>query len=119
MVLSQAQGSAAQKGIPAAQKYAYKEKANFLALYSIQDVVDLFSPEELILVAPQPYGKVTLDEEFIQNLSNKKYAIVFGGNDPGLTRKELDMGTSVQLPIPDIGSIGTLAVTLAKIRQLI
>lgn len=119
MVISQAQGSAAQKGVPSAQKLAFKERANFLILYSLQDVVDLFSPEEVILVAPPPYGKETLDRDLVESLKDKKAMIVFGGSDPGLSRKDLDMGRSVQLPVGDIGSIGTLAIGLAIFKGLI
>ncbi|RMG31180.1 MAG: hypothetical protein D6732_14960 [Methanobacteriota archaeon] len=119
MVISQAQGSAAQKGVPAAQKLAFKERANFLVLYSLQDVVDLFSPEEVILVAPPPYGKEKLDKNLAEQIKGRKYAIVFGGSDPGLSRKDLDMGRSVQLPVGDIGSIGTLSIGLAILKGLI
>ncbi len=119
MIISQAQGSAAQKGVPSAQKLAFKERANFLVLYSLQDVIDLFSPEEVILVAPPPYGKEKLDKAFAEEMKGKKYVIVFGGSDPGLSRKDLDMGRSVQIPVGDIGSIGTLSIGLAILKGLI
>ncbi len=119
IVISQAQGSAAQKGIPNAQKLAYRAGVNFLFLNGLQDIVDLFSPEALVLVAPPPYGDKQLDEEFVESLKGKKVAIVFGGSDPGLSRKDLDMGETVQLPVGDIGSIGTIAIGLAKFKRRI
>lgn len=119
LVITNAQGSAAQRGIPTAQKLAYKEKANFMALADIQDVIDLFTPEEVVVMAPSPYGKESLSDELIAELTDKKYILVFGGNDPGLSRKDLDSGRSVQLNVGDIGSIGTISITLAKLKGLI
>lgn len=116
IIISDPQGSAAQRGIPSAQKYAYKGKANFMALNGLEDIKELFNPEEFIVIAPPPYGKETLDRAFVESLKDKKYVLVFGGNDPGLSRKDLDSGRSVQLAMPDIGSIGTVAITLALVR---
>ena len=119
LIITNAQGSAAQRGIPAAQKLAYKEKANFMALADISDVIDLFSPEEIIVIAPPPYGKQAFDRSFVEGLSDKRVALVFGGSDPGLSRKDLDKGTSVQLNVGDIGSIGTVAIVLAMFKGAI
>lgn len=119
LIISNAQGSAAQRGIPAAQKLAYKEGANFMALANVQDAIELFSPEEVIVVAPPPYGKEMLDADFVDSIEGKKTLIVFGGSDPGLSRKDLDMGRSVQIKAGDIGSIGTLAIGLALLKKMI
>jgi SpoU rRNA methylase family enzyme len=119
LIITNAQGSAAQRGIPTAQKLAYSSNANFMALADLNDVKDLFNPEELIVVAPAPYGKEEFNETLVDELESKKYVIVFGGNDPGLSRKDLDQGRSVQLKVGDIGSIGTVAIVLAKLRKLV
>ena len=114
LIITHAQGSAAQRGIPTAQKYALKAGINFMALSELADIDELFQPEMRIVVAPPPYGKTTLDHEFVSQHNNKRYVVVFGGNDPGLSRKDLEYGDAiVQVPAGDLGSIGTLTLGLA------
>lgn len=114
LVITQAQGSAAQRGLPAAQKIALKHNINFMSLYDLTDVSELFQPEEIIVVAPPPYGKMNLDTNFVKNLQGKRWIAIFGGSDPGLSRKDLEKGNSVvQIPAGDLGSIGMLTLGLA------
>ncbi len=114
VIITNAQGSGAQKGIPSAQKYALQNKMNFMALNDISDVKELFDYDFLFFVAPPPYGNKNLDMEFVDSLNNKRWIAVFGGNDPGLTRKDLEKGDeTVQVPAGDIGSTGTITLALA------
>ncbi len=114
LIITQAQGSAAQRGLPAAQKLALKHDINFMSLYEIADLKELFSPDILIVVAPPPYGKENLDSKIVENLQGKRWIAVFGGSDPGLSRKDLEMGdVIVQIPAGDMGSLGTLTLGLA------
>ncbi len=117
LIITQAQGSAAQNGIPSAQKLALKNKLNFLALYSVEDVIELFNPEQVVLIAPPPFGKENLSQGVIDEIKAQKTVVVFGGNDPGLSRKDLDLGRTVQLSVGDIGSIATLSLTLALLKH--
>lgn len=114
LAITHAQGSAAQRGLPAAQKLAMQNDINFFSLSTIEDVKELLQPELLIVVAPPPYGKKNLDASFVEGLADKRWVAVFGGNDPGLGRKDLALGDEVvQVPAGDIGSIGTLTLGLA------
>ncbi|MHA2251546.1 MAG: RecB-family nuclease [Candidatus Kariarchaeaceae archaeon] len=114
LVITQAQGSAAQRGLPAAQKLAFKHEINFMSLYELNDLTELFNPDELVLIVPPPYGKTNLDSDFVKTLEGKRWIAVFGGNDPGLSRKDIEKGDSiVQLPAGDLGSVGTLVLGLA------
>jgi len=114
LIVTHAQGSAAQRGLPAAQKLSLKNDVNFMSLLDIDDVKELFQPEMVIVVAPAPYGKQNLTEDFLDKIREKRYVIVFGGNDPGLSRKDLEKGEEiVQIPAGDLGSIGILTLGLA------
>lgn len=114
LIITNAQGSAAQRGLPAAQKLALKNNVNFMSLLDIDDVKELFQPEMVIVVAPPPYGEENLTEEFLDSIREKRYIVVFGGNDPGLSRKDLEKGEKiVQIPAGDLGSIGMLTLGLA------
>lgn len=114
LIITHAQGSAAQRGLPAAQKLALKNDVNFMSLLDIDDVKELFQPELVVVVAPAPYGEQNLTEEFLGKIEGKRYVVVFGGNDPGLSRKDLEKGDeTVQIPAGDLGSIGILTLGLA------
>lgn len=112
--ITNAQGSAAQRGLPTAQKMAIKNDISFFTLSDIDDLIELFQPEITIVVAPSPYGKDVLDSEFLLKIQNKRVLIIFGGNEPGLSRKDLEKGDYiVEVPAGDIGSAGTLTLGLA------
>lgn len=114
LIITHAQGSAAQRGLPAAQKMALKQDVNFMSLLDIEDVKELFQPEKIIVIAPPPYGDKNLTQEFLDDLQNKRYVVVFGGNEPGLSRKDLEKGDEIiQIPAGDLGSTGTLTLGLA------
>jgi len=114
LAITHAQGSAAQRGLPAAQKLAMQHDINFFSLSTIDDIVELLQPDTMIVVAPPPYGKKNLDSAFVSTLKGKRWIAIFGGSDPGLGRKDLAKGNEVvQVPAGDIGSIGTLTLGLA------
>jgi len=119
-VVTKASGSAAQAGVPEAQKMALRLGKGFLYLASIDDVLEIFRPELVLTVAPPPYAEKPLNVEDVTLSSAKDYVVVvFGGSEPGLSRRELEKGVSVYPPgLPgDIGSIGLLAITLYLIKQ--
>lgn len=60
VAITQAQGSAAQRGLPAAQKIAMQNNINFFSLNNLDDIKELLKPDLMILVAPPPYGKKIL-----------------------------------------------------------
>ena len=47
---------------------------------------------------------------------HKKILLIFGGSDPGLSKRDLELGIDTYLPVPaDIGTIGTAAIILFQI----
>ncbi|MCY3411128.1 MAG: hypothetical protein INQ03_05755 [Candidatus Heimdallarchaeota archaeon] len=114
VIITNAQGSAAHRGLPAAQKLAIQHDIRFMALSDINDIVELFQPDEILMVAPPPYGKENLTNDLLESLKGKRWVAVFGANDPGLSRKDLSKASKViQVPAGDLGSIGTLTLGLA------
>ena len=122
IVISKATGGAATGGVPSAQKYVAQKGGNLFYLSGLEDLKEIFNIEEIILIAPPGYGKEKLNKKLIEELKsadNVKRAIVFGGNDPGLSRKELEMGRSVQLELTeDPGTIGTAAIVLNMLNTM-
>ncbi len=122
VIISKAAGSAAMSGVPQAQKLIFKKGGNLLYVEDIPDIIDLLNPEEIYIVAPEPYAKNQFEPEILaqQLKAGKKLLIIFGGSDPGLSKRDLDFGTDIYLKIPaDIGTIGTAAIILYQILQLL
>jgi SpoU rRNA methylase family enzyme len=122
IIISKAIGSAAISGVPRAQKLIFKKGGNLLYTEDIPDCIELLSPDEVYVIAPQPYSKNKLEPKSIaQELkNNKKLLLVFGGSNPGLSKRELEFGIDSYLEVPsDIGTIGTAAIILHQIfREL-
>ncbi len=118
LAITKANAAAATKGVPAAQKLAAQKKINFLYLQDIEDVVELIQPSSIVTIAPPNYGKEIISRDKIKGMSNEKTVVIIGGSDPGLSRKELDRGLALELPVSmDIGTVGTLTLTLYFIRE--
>lgn len=118
IIISKAVGSAAMSGVPQAQKLVFKKGGNLLYVEDIPDIIELLSPDEIHVVAPQPYAKNKFNPESVaQKLKDKtKVLMIFGGSDPGLSKRELDFGIDSYLEVPaDIGTIGTAAIILYQI----
>ena len=120
VIISKAVGSAAMSGVPQAQKLVFKKGGNLLYVEDIPDIIELLNPDVMYVVAPQPYAKHKFNpEEFAQKLKEKnKILLIFGGSDPGLSKRELEFGIDTYLEIPaDIGTIGTAAIILYQIYK--
>ncbi|HDO20912.1 MAG: RecB-family nuclease [archaeon GB-1845-036] len=118
LVISRPIGTAAQVGVPEAQKVAFKMKGRLIVLPDLKDAIELLKPEKIILFAPKPYGKRRFNAEEIadQILKGVRVMVVFGGLEPGLSGRELSMGESVYLDVGEIGAVGLAAVTLYEIK---
>lgn len=118
IIIARALGSAAQDGVPDANKLAIKHDKNLMYLRDLPDVLEVIKPDKIYVFAPRPYGKNPFNsEEMVQALkNNEKILLIFGGSGPGLSKRELDMGISTHLDVPhDIGSLGTISVVLYQI----
>ncbi len=118
VIISRAVGSAAMSGVPQAQKMVFKKGGNLLYVEDIPDIIELLNPDEIYVIAPQPYAKNKFNpENIVEKLkSRKKVLLIFGGSDPGLSKRELQFGIDSYLEVPaDIGTIGTAAIILYQI----
>lgn len=120
-VVSKATGSAAQTGVPEAQKLALKKKLNFIFLADLEDVLELLNPDIVLTVMPRKYGGEPLDNVWSKEISQKdRVILVFGGAEPGLTMREMKMGKLVypKSVDDDIGSVGLMAITLYIVKNI-
>lgn len=122
LIVSKAEGAAAVSGIPEAQKIMYKEKKSLLCFPDVSDAIELLRPEEVYVFVPPRFAKDTYNPIEIANKlkEGKKILFVFGGSEPGLSKKEMDLGKTVSLDIVgDIGPIGVAAVVLYQLKKLL
>ena len=119
-IVSKAVGSAATVGVPESQKMIFKKGKNLIFVKDLPDAIELLKPDKIYTFTPKPYSKTEFDAaEVVKSLKNDmKIMLVFAGAQPGLSKKELEMGTAVFLDLPgDIGSIGYAAVVLYEILK--
>ena len=119
-IVSKAVGTAAQVGVPEAQKIAFKCGGRLVFVADLTDAVDLLHPDVIYLFAPKPYGRVPYDSgDVLDHLADgSSVMLVFGGLEPGLSSKDLSMGFSTYLDVPgDIGSIGSASIVLYQLRK--
>lgn len=110
VIISKPGGAAAQMGIPQAFKIAVKNKVFLSILPDIKDVAELYNPEEMLFFVPPE----SAEKEYDPNILNeRKVALVFGGMEPGLSRRETEIGTRVHVGLPSfIGTLGLAAIVL-------
>lgn len=114
-IVSRAEGSAAQTGVPDANRMAIKMKRTFMVLPDLQDVIELLEVERPLLVVSPVLTRERLD---LANLSktvnsDKKTVVVLSGSNSSFSRKEMDLGECKSLDAQiDIGPAGTASVIL-------
>jgi len=122
LIISKAEGAAAVSGIPEAQKIMYKQKKSLLCFPDLPDVIELLKPDEIYVFVPPRFAKDTYDPTKIANKLKEegKILFVFGGSEPGLSKKEMDLGKTVSLDtVEDIGPIGLAAVVLYELKKFL
>lgn len=118
-IVSRAEGSAAQNGVPDANKLAMKMKKNFIVMPDITDVLEFLEVDRPILVASPVLTKERLDLSDLKRrvVAGEKTVIVLSGSTSSFSRKEMDMGECVSLNARvDIGPAGTAAIILHAIK---
>lgn len=119
IVISKASGSAASQGVPEAYKAVHKFRKNILFLANLEDVIELLKPDKIFVITSSKYAKEKLIPDEIRNsLGKNRVLVVVGGTSPGLTRRDLDLGTAVHCVSTqeDIGPIATIAIFLNQIE---
>lgn len=120
-VISKAAGSAAQTGVPDANKMALKMKRNFMVLSDLPDVLELLDVKTPFLLVSPKLTKNRLDLPHMAEIarSGERLVIVVSGSTSSFSRKEMDLGECISLPTNfDIGPAGTVAVLLYAITNV-
>ena len=118
-VVTKAIGSAAQAGVPEAQKLALKLDRAFIYLPDLPDAIEVLRPDKVLLVLPRKYAPTPVSEA-VKSASGK-VMVVFGGAEPGLTKRELELGIAVHPDgiEEDVGATGLAAISLYLLRTLV
>ncbi|MHA2424087.1 MAG: RecB-family nuclease, partial [Candidatus Thorarchaeota archaeon] len=98
-VVTRAEGSAAQSGVPDANRLAIKMKRNFTVLPDLKDAIELFEIEKpLMIVSPVlTKDRINLDEVKERAKSGEKMIIALSAGTSSFSRKEMDLGECVSL----------------------
>ena len=118
-VISRAEGSAAQNGVPDANKLAMKMKKNFIVLPDLHDVFELLEVDKPLMITSPVLTKERLDLESLRNRvnSDEKVVIILSGSNSSFSRKEMDLGECFSLDARiDLGPAGTAAIILYAIK---
>jgi SpoU rRNA methylase family enzyme len=119
-VVSKAEGSAAQAGVPDANRLAMKMKSNFMVLPDLKDVFEVLKVEHPLMITSPVLVKERLDfmELSKRVKSGERVAIILSGSNNSFSRKEMDLGTCRSLEARvDIGPSGTAAVVLYSLSS--
>jgi SpoU rRNA methylase family enzyme len=114
-VISKAEGSAAQAGVPDANRLAMRMKQNFMVLPDIKDVLEVLNIEKPILITSPVLTKERLDLDQLaeRTKSGERIVILLSGSNSSFSRKEMDLGECRSLDARvDIGPSGTAAIIL-------
>ena len=114
-VVSKAEGSAAQSGVPDANRLALKMKRNFMVLPDLRDVLEVLSISSPLLVTSPRLVKERIDLTQLQEQtqSGERIAIILSGSNSSFSRKEMDLGDCKSLKADvDIGPAGSAAIIL-------
>ena len=119
-VVSKAEGSAAQAGVPDANRLAMKMKQNFMVLPDLKDVLEVLNIEQPLLITSPVLTKDRLDLNQLSEWakSGERIAIMLSGSTSSFSRKEMDLGECRSLDAKvDIGPAGTAAIILYAISM--
>jgi len=114
-IVSKAEGSAAQSGVPDANRLSLKMKRNFMVLPDLKDVLELLSIDHPLLVTSPRLVKDRIDLVQLQEevKSGERIAIILSGSNSSFSRKEMDLGQCKSLEADvDIGPAGSAAIIL-------
>lgn len=114
-VVSKAEGSSAQSGVPDANRLAIRMNKNFMVLPDLRDVIEVLNIEYSLFVTSPKLVKERVDSQQLSELigSGKRIAIVVSGSNSSFSRKEMDLGECRSLEAHvDIGPSGSAAIIL-------
>lgn len=121
-IVTKAEGSAAQTGVPDANRLAIKMSGSFMVLPDLADALELLGVyKPFLLASPVLTDKRVETDTLIDHLKSVgRVVIVVSGSNSSFSRKEMDLGNCVSLDAKvDIGPAGTVAVVLYGIKAAI
>lgn len=113
-VVSKPTGSAAQSGVPEIHKQAFRKGKNILIVGDLRDAIELIQPDEVYTITK--FGEKPNFEELREKAKEKKVVFVLGGTEPGLSKKEIELGTPINIKW-EIGEIGEAAILLYELKR--
>ena len=119
-VVSKAEGSAAQAGVPDANRLAMRMKQNFMVLPDIKDVLEVLNIKHPYLITSPVLTKERLDFDQLveQAKTGDRIAIMLSGSNSSFSRKEMDFGECRSLDAQvDIGPAGTAGIILHALSK--
>ncbi|MBN2228972.1 MAG: hypothetical protein JW779_05205 [Candidatus Thorarchaeota archaeon] len=119
-VVSKAEGSAAQAGVPDANRLAIRMKQNFMTLPDLKDALEILAIDHALLVVSPVLTKERADIKQLSESINsgKRVGLVLSGSNSSFSRKEMDLGECKSLDARvDIGPSGTAAIILYAISS--
>lgn len=120
-IVSKAEGSAAQTGVPDANRFAVKMKSSFMVMPDLRDVLEVLGVKNPLIIASPVLTKERLNFDMLAKRvrSGERIVIALSGSNSSFSRKEMDLGECVSLEAcVDIGPAGTAAVILHRILNL-
>jgi SpoU rRNA methylase family enzyme len=117
-VVSKAEGSAAQTGVPEANRLAVKMKRSFMVMPNLSDVLEVLNVEHPLMITSPKLVKEHIDLHNFGNQKGERLVIVLSGSNSSFSRKEMDIGDCKSLDSQiDIGPAGTAAVLLYALKK--
>lgn len=120
-VVTKAEGSAAQTGVPEANRLAMKMKGSFMVLPDLRDALDVLNVERPLLITSPMLTKEHIKIEAIMSRvkSGERVVVAFSGSNKSFSRKEMDLGECFSLDARvDIGPAGSAAVVLHGLNTI-
>lgn len=118
-IVTKAEGSGAQTGVPEANRLAMKMKGNFMILPDLSDALEMLNVSRpFMITSPVLTEKKVETADLMEQLkSTGRLVIVVSGSNSSFSRREMDLGECVSLNAKvDIGPAGTVAVVLYDLR---
>ncbi|MHA1924415.1 MAG: RecB-family nuclease [Candidatus Thorarchaeota archaeon] len=119
-IVSKAEGSAAQTGVPESNRLAMKMKGSFAVLPGLRDVLEMLDVDRPLMITSPVLVKERLSPgEIAKRIGDgERVVIVLSGSNSSFSRKEMDMGECVSLEARvDIGPAGSAAIVLHEIAR--
>jgi SpoU rRNA methylase family enzyme len=119
IILSKVGGSAAQLGIGEAFKIAIKHDVKIIVLPDLYDIKAIL-PYPIYFIIQKEYAseEINIEEVYKNYVENKGLIFVFGGLEPGFSKKELELGKSFHVNLGnEVPTVALLSVTLYLLKN--